>query len=131
MDTRPTEFGAHVSNSSLLIHEEAQQCIEYKSAVAMAAPTVPCLLILVGDSKQAPGGVDNTNRDAVRLRTDLMQLPIGLKADNRPYTPRTFFCAVIQLISFARGLEYEDLVSHGGVVVGKSVFRILAEIANG
>lgn len=49
IDSRPVEFGSHVSNSSILVHEEGQECIEYKSAVAMSAPAVPCMLILVGD----------------------------------------------------------------------------------
>lgn len=50
--------------NAVFIHEEAQQAIEYKSAVAIATPEVPCVVALVGDWNQAPGGVDSQNKAA-------------------------------------------------------------------
>lgn len=87
MDGFPKEFGEHLSMTSLFIHEEAQQAIEYKSAVAIATPDVPCLYILVGDGNLAPGGVDSPNKAAQALRKDLMRLPIGFKAPKTSFTP--------------------------------------------
>lgn len=108
----PKEFGERLAVTSLFVHEEAQQAIEYKSAVAIATPEAPCLYILVGDGNQAPGGVDSQNKAAQALRKDLMKLPIGLKAPKKFYTPSNFGSAICKLIDNLDGLDKSDLLDH-------------------
>lgn len=118
----PREFGEHLARSSIFVHEEGQQAIEYKSAVAVSCPRVPCLYILVGDGNQAPGGVDSRNQAAIALRAELMKLPIGLRAKKRTYTPATFTMAIARLVDHIEGLDRSDLLHHAQSVSQSSVF---------
>lgn len=122
MDSIPIEFGAPLNNASIFVHEEAQQAIEYKSAVAIATPDVPCLNVLVGDGNQAPGGVDSKNKAAQALRRELMTLPIGLKAPKRGFTPATYGLAVCALIDNIDNLDRAELLSHLQLASHRSVF---------
>lgn len=51
-----------------------------------------------------------------------MQLAIGLRANNKQYTPATFVNAVLRMIAFSRGIEFHELLRHGEEVSAASVF---------
>ena len=82
---------------------------------------VPCLVIYVGDGNQSPEGIKDLKL-AQRLRSELMRLPIGLRAGQRSRTPANLSVALTKATAMWQGLDVADALSHTGAVSSGSVF---------
>ena len=115
------EIAEHVGASCIFVHEEGQQAPELLSVSAVAMTRVPCLVIYVGDGNQSPGGIKDSKL-AQRLRSELMRLPIGLRAGQKSRTPANLSVALTKTTAMWQGLDVADALSHTGAVSSGSVF---------
>ena len=117
-------LNTHMENVDLLISEEAQQDMDLKSAFAPTVPRQPFFRLLLGDSKQSPGGVADGQR---AHRTLLLKAPLGLRAPTTWYMPHEIPGVCHMLLRHGRGFGLGDLEETAKVVghrpLGSSWFR--------
>ena len=101
----------HLTSSSLVIVEEAQQAADIKTAFATSLLPAESLLVYQGDDRQSPGGSEDMN-EVRALRKVLLNTPIGLRAHNEYYQPWKLPRLFSQLIATAKEVTAADLRLH-------------------
>ena len=101
----------HLTSSSLVIVEEAQQAADIKTAFATSLLPAESLLVFQGDDRQSPGGSEDMN-EVRALRKVLLNTPIGLRAHNEYYQPWKLPRLFSQLIATAKEVTAVDLKLH-------------------
>ena len=101
----------HLTSSSLVIIEEAQQAVDIKTAFATSLLPAESLLVYQGDDRQSPGGSEDMN-EVRALRKVLLNTPIGLRAHNEYYQPWKLPRLFSQLIASAKEVTAADLRLH-------------------
>ena len=101
----------HLTSSSLVIVEEAQQAADIKTAFATFVLCAESLLVYQGDDRQSPGGSEDMN-EVRALRKVLLNTPIGLRARNEYYQPWKLPRLFSQLIATAKEVTAVDLKLH-------------------
>ena len=101
----------HLTSSSLVIIEEAQQAADIKTAFATSLLPAESLLVYQGDDRQSPGGSEDMN-EVRALRKVLLNTPIGLRAHNEYYQPWKLPRLFSQLIASAKEVTAADLRLH-------------------
>ena len=101
----------HLTSSSLVIVEEAQQAADIKTAFATSLLPAESLLVYQGDDRQSPGGSEDMN-EVRALRKVLLNTPIGLRAHNEYYQPWKLPRLFSQLIATAKEVTAVDLKLH-------------------
>ena len=110
----------HIECCTLFFHEEAQQAIDILSAFNCAIPK-NALLIFIGDDAQSAGGLDRSNPAAQALRSELLRLPIGLRAPHRWFGPDDFVQAICQTINGLPQISRAMILQHAEEIVHRSV----------
>ena len=101
----------HLTSSSLVIIEEAQQAADIKTAFATSLLPAESLLVYQGDDRQSPGGSEDMN-EVRALRKVLLNTPIGLRAHNEYYQPWKLPRLFSQLIASSKEVTAADLRLH-------------------
>ena len=101
----------HLTSSSFVIVEEAQQAADIKTAFATSLLPAESLLVYQGDDRQSPGGSEDMN-EVRALRKVLLNTPIGLRAHNEYYQPWKLPRLFSQLIATAKEVTAVDLKLH-------------------
>ena len=97
----------HLTSSSLVIVEEAQQAADIKTAFATSLLPAESLLVYQGDDRQSPGGSEDMN-EVRALRKVLLNTPIGLRARNEYYQPWKLPRLFSQLIASAKEVSHRS-----------------------
>ena len=101
----------HLTSSSLVIVEEAQQAADIKTAFSTSLLPANALLLYQGDNRQSPGGSEDM--DEVRaLRKVLLNTPIGLRAHHDYYQPWKLPRLFSQLIASSKHVTAGELSLH-------------------
>ena len=108
----------HMESLDVLVSEEAQQDMDLKSAFVPAVPRQPFFRILLGDSRQSPGGVADNLREH---RTLLLKAPIGLRAKNRWLMPQELPKIACSLLKESGEISLQELAQAAEEVSGKAL----------
>ena len=101
----------HLTASSLVIIEEAQQAADIRTAFSTSLTPAQTLIIYRGDDKQSPGGSENMNEIGA-LRKVLFDTPMGLRASHSYYQPWKLLQLLNQLIVSSRHVPAADITLH-------------------